>query len=143
PSLTGIDALVARAGERMPGWRSLTLTIPRSATTPATFMLDGGMGGEPQKRAELQLDRASGREVRWQPFSALTRGRRVRSIMRFAHTGEVLGPVGQTIAGIVTLGAAFLVYTGLALAFRRFLKWTRRRRRFGADGATRRGAVRA
>jgi len=144
PSLDGIDPLVAHAGEKMPGWRSLTLTIPRSSTAPVTFTLDGGMGGEPQKRAELQLDRATGREVRWQPFSALTLGRRVRSVLRFAHTGEVLGPVGQTIAGIVTLGAVFLVYTGLALAVRRFLKWTRRRRRrFGADGATRRVAVRA
>ena len=76
-------------------------------------------------------------------FSAGTPGRRLRSILRFAHTGEVLGVVGQTIAGIVTLGAVFLVYTGLALSLRRLLKWTRRRRRFGADGATRRAAVRA
>jgi len=43
----------------------------------------------------------------------------------------------------VTLGAVFLVYTGLALTVRRFLKWTRRRRRFGADGAARRAPVRA
>ena len=143
PPLAGIDALVARAGQRMPDWRSLTLTLPKSSTAPATFTLDRGMGGEPHKRAELQLDRATGAEVRWQPFSALTPGRRARSILRFAHTGEVLGPVGQTIAGIVTLGAVFLVYTGLALALLRFLKWTRRRRRFGADGATRGTAVRA
>jgi hypothetical protein len=67
----------------------------------------------------------------------------VRSILRFAHTGEVLGSLGQTIAGLVTLGAVFLVYTGLALTLRRFLKWTRRRRRFEADGAGRRVAVRA
>jgi uncharacterized iron-regulated membrane protein len=139
PSLAGIDALVASAGQRMPGWRSLTLTIPRTPTAPATFTLDRGMGGEPQKRAELQLDRATGREVRWQPFSALTQGRRARSILRFAHTGEVLGPVGQTIAGIVTLGAAFLVYTGLALTLRRFVKWQRRQSRV-AEGRVARSA---
>ena len=102
------------------------------------------MGGQPHKRAELQLDRAIGAEVRWQPFSARhSRAAALRAILRFAHTGEVLGVAGQTIAGIVTLGAVFLVYTGLALSLRRFLKWTRRRRRFGADGATRRAAVRA
>ena len=139
PSLAGIDALVARAGQRMPDWRSLTLTIPRTPTAPATFMLDRGMGGEPQKRAELQLDRTTGREVRWQPFSALTPGRRTRSILRFAHTGEVLGPIGQTIAGIVTLGAVFLVYTGLALTLRRFVKWQRRKSRF-AEGRVARPA---
>jgi uncharacterized iron-regulated membrane protein len=134
PSLAGVDALVARAGDRMPGWRSLTLTLPRSSTAPATFLLDRGMGGEPHKRAELQLDRATGAEVRWQPFSALTPGRRARSILRFAHTGEVLGPVGQTIAGLVTLGAVFLVYTGLALTVRRLVKWRGRAARFAAGG---------
>jgi len=55
----------------------------------------------------------------------------------------VLGVVGQTIAGIVSLGAVFLVYTGLALTLRRFAKWMRRRRRFGVDGATRAEARRA
>ena len=141
--LGGLDPLVARATQRVPDWRSITLTLPTKPDAPATFAIDGGTGGQPQKRAELQLDRASGNEVRWQPFSAGTPGRRLRSILRFAHTGEVLGIAGQTIAGIVTLGAVFLVYTGLALSLRRLLKWTRRRRRFGADGATRRAPVRA
>ena len=33
----------------------------------------------------------------------------------------------QTIAGLVSLGGSVLVYTGLALWFRRFLSWRRRR----------------
>ena len=135
PRLEGLDPLVARATARVPEWRSVTLTLPTRSDAPVTFAIDAGMGGQPQKRAELQLDRATGEEVRWQPFSAGTPGRRLRSILRFAHTGEVLGVVGQTIAGIVSLGAVFLVYTGHALTLRRFVKWTRRRRRFGV-GAT-------
>jgi uncharacterized iron-regulated membrane protein len=47
----------------------------------------------------------------------------MRSFMRFAHTGEVAGIVGQTIAGVASLGGCFLVYTGLALALRRFRAW--------------------
>jgi uncharacterized iron-regulated membrane protein len=137
PRLEGLDPLVERATARVPGWRSITLTLPTRDDAPATFAIDAGMGGQPQKRAELQLDRATGDEVRWQPFSAGTPGRRLRSILRFAHTGEVLGIVGQTIAGIVSLGAVFLVYTGIALTLRRFVKWTRRRHRFGVDGAER------
>ena len=35
----------------------------------------------------------------WEPFDRLSAGRRLRSILRFAHTGEVLGLAGQTIAG--------------------------------------------
>jgi hypothetical protein len=43
--------------------------------------------------------------------------------MRFAHTGEVLGLAGQTIAGMATAGGTVLVYTGIALAFRRLRAW--------------------
>jgi uncharacterized iron-regulated membrane protein len=102
----------------------------RFSTTPLTFNIDGGNGGQPQKRAQLVLDRATGNPVRWEPFSTYTRGRQLRSILRFAHTGEVLGIPGQVIAGLVSLGGAFLVFTGLALAIRRLLGWRARRRAF-------------
>ncbi|HKH91085.1 MAG TPA: hypothetical protein VKA54_04730, partial [Gemmatimonadaceae bacterium] len=90
---------------------------------------------EPHKRAELVFDRTTGAEVRWQPFSAGTPGRRLRSILRFAHTGEVLGVAGQTIAGVVSLGISFLVYTGLALTLRRYVSWRRRKERRAAAAA--------
>jgi uncharacterized iron-regulated membrane protein len=44
-----------------------------------------------------------------------------RSWFRFVHTGEQYGVAGQTIAGIASLAACFLVYTGLALAWRRLI----------------------
>jgi uncharacterized iron-regulated membrane protein len=53
--------------------------------------------------------------------------------MRFAHTGEVLGLPGQTVAGIVSAGGAVLVWTGLALAWRRCRSWMGRTRRRSAD----------
>jgi hypothetical protein len=43
------------------------------------------------------------------------------------HTGEVYGLAGQTIAGLASLGGAFLVYNGLSLAWRRFYSWRGRR----------------
>lgn len=49
--------------------------------------------------------------------------------MRFAHTGEYYGLAGQTLAGLASAGGAVLVYTGLALAWRRFVAWLRRRAR--------------
>jgi hypothetical protein len=48
--------------------------------------------------------------------------------LRFAHTGEVYGIAGQTIAGGVSGGAVVLVWTGLALALRRLLNWRKRQR---------------
>jgi uncharacterized iron-regulated membrane protein len=101
--------------------------LPAAASAPLTFNIDSGTGGQPQKRAQLVLDRATGNVVRWEPFSSYTRGRQLRSILRFAHTGEVVGIVGQTIAGLVSTGGAVLVITGLALAIRRLLAWLGRR----------------
>jgi hypothetical protein len=49
-------------------------------------------------------------------------------VLRFAHTGEVAGIAGQTLAGVVSAGASVLVYTGLALTWRRFRAWQARRR---------------
>jgi len=39
--------------------------------------------------------------------------------LRFGHTGEVFGLAGQTVAGLASLGALVLGYTGLSLAIRR------------------------
>ncbi|MEW5931536.1 MAG: PepSY-associated TM helix domain-containing protein [Gemmatimonadota bacterium] len=128
-ALRGIDPAWAVASRRVEGWRSLTMQIPEAADAPVSFNIDRGSGGQPQKRATLALDRATGEVVKWEPFSAGTPGRRLRSILRFAHTGEVLGLPGQTLAGVVSLGAAVLVFTGLALSLRRFAAWRGRKRR--------------
>jgi uncharacterized iron-regulated membrane protein len=126
-SFDGLDQLFLRAEQQVAGWQSISLRLPSSPDAPAAFTIDQGNGGQPQKRAQLTLDRKSGEVVRWEPFSSLTTGRRMRSILRFAHTGEVAGVGGQTIAGVASLGACFLVYTGLALSLRRFRAWLARR----------------
>ena len=124
----GLDALWLRAEQQVVGWKSIGLQVPSSADSPVTFTIDQGSGGQPQKRAQLVLDRKTGDVVRWEPFSSLSRGRQARSILRFAHTGEVAGFIGQTIAGIVSIGATFLVWTGLSLSWRRLRGWRRRRK---------------
>src|SRR5687767_15099887 len=122
-----IDSAWSIAEQQVTDWRSITLQLPTSASAPLTFNIDSGTGGQPQKRGQLVLDRNTGAVTKWEPFSSYTRGRQLRSILRFAHTGEVAGIAGQTIAGIVTLGGAVLAFTGLALAFRRFWAWLARR----------------
>ncbi|HEX5876222.1 MAG TPA: PepSY-associated TM helix domain-containing protein [Pyrinomonadaceae bacterium] len=129
PSLANLDSAWLKAEQQAGDWRSITMQLPASASAPLTFNIDRGTGGQPQKRAQLVLDRTTGEVVRWEPFSSYTRGRQLRSILRFAHTGEVVGIVGQTIAGLVSLGGAFLVITGLALAIRRLRAWIAKRAR--------------
>jgi uncharacterized iron-regulated membrane protein len=123
----GLGSHLARAMGRVEGWRSIAIRVPATAAEPLAFTIDTGSGGQPQQRATLTLDRASGEVVSWEPFEANSPGRRARMILRFAHTGEVLGLPGQTIAGLVSAGGAFLVYTGLALSLRRLLAWRKRR----------------
>jgi uncharacterized iron-regulated membrane protein len=124
----GLDALWARAEQQVAGWLSINLRLSSSPDQPAVFAIDRGNGGQPQLRSTLTLNPATGEVVRWEPFESQTPGRRLRSWSRFTHTGEYYGLAGQTIAGLVSGGAVVLVYTGLALALRRFAGWLSRRR---------------
>jgi uncharacterized iron-regulated membrane protein len=126
-ALEGLNGLWARAAQQQANWRSISLRLPTAADQTAVFTIDGGTGGQPQRRSQLTLDRRTGEVSKWEPFSSYTLGRRLRSYLRFAHTGEVLGLAGQTVAGIASAGGALLVWTGLSLAWRRWRAWARRR----------------
>ncbi len=127
PPTSGLNALWARAEQHVPGWRTINMRLPSSNAAPVVFAIDRGDGGQPHLRSTLTLERATGRVMSDETFSTLTLGRRIRNTMRFAHTGEVLGIPGQTVAGLVTFGSLVLAWTGTALTFRRFRAWMRRR----------------
>ena len=120
--------LLERARAQMPDWRWVTMRYP-VRDGRVVYTLDGGYAGQPQKRAQVTLSAATGDVISWNPFSSQAPAQRARSILRYAHTGEVLGLAGQTVAGIVSLAAVVLVWTGVALALRRFGAWRRRRHR--------------
>jgi uncharacterized iron-regulated membrane protein len=122
----GFEMMVAAAASHMPDWKTISVALPAPDAPRVVLTLDSGDGGQPHKRATLTVDHRTGAVVRWEPFSSQSSGRRARMWLRFAHTGEVYGLIGQTIAGLVTAGGAVLVWTGLALALRRFLRWRKR-----------------
>jgi uncharacterized iron-regulated membrane protein len=111
-----------------PQWTILTARIPTADAPTTTVMVDRGDGGQPQLRATLTLDAVTGEVRGWDTFSDQTPGRRARSFLRFAHTGEYYGLTGQTIAGLVSAASVVLVYTGVALSWRRLREWQARRR---------------
>ncbi|MBS0658902.1 MAG: PepSY domain-containing protein [Verrucomicrobia bacterium] len=78
-----------------------------------------------------QLDPYTGAVLKAESFADLNPGRKARSWLRFLHTGEALGLVGQFVAGVASLGGLVLVWTGYALAWRRFRAW-----RNGPDAPT-------
>lgn len=74
-------------------------------------------------RRTIQLSTADASVISAPPVQAAVQspGQRARSWLRFVHTGEQYGFAGQTIAGLASLAACFLAYTGLALAWRRLI----------------------
>jgi uncharacterized iron-regulated membrane protein len=116
-----------RAEQQVDGWQTISLRLAGDPNAPLAFTIDRGTGGQPQLRGTLTVNRASSEVMRWEPFQTQTLGRRLRSYARFAHTGEAFGIVGQTIAGVASAGAVVLVWTGVALALRRFAAWRKRR----------------
>lgn len=125
PAAASLDALFARAAQQLPGWHTLRLRLA-NGQAPANFTIELG-AIQPHKRSTLTLDRATAEVVRWEPYTAFSTGRRIRTFLRFTHTGEVFGVVGQTIAGAASFGAAVLGVTGMMLSFRRWRNWRRRR----------------
>jgi uncharacterized iron-regulated membrane protein len=123
----GLDALSLHAEERAREWRTITVRLGAPSDSNITFSIDSGNGGRPDKRSQLTVSRKNATEVRWEPFSSYNSGRQLRSWIRFTHTGEAGGVLGETIAAIASTGGAFLVWTGLSLSLRRFRAFLTRR----------------
>ena len=121
-NLDGVEALWQKAEAADKDWRTITM---RMAGPRVSFQVDAGSGGQPQLRQTLVFAR-SGEMLERETFDSLTAGRRARSWARFLHTGEALGLAGQTIAGAASMVGVVLVWTGLALALRRFAAWRKR-----------------
>ncbi len=124
--LAGLDRSVEVATSQVTGWRTASVRLSADTGRPVAVTVDTGTGGQPQRRQTIDIDRQSQTITRVDAYSSQTPGRRARSWLRFAHTGEVYGLVGQTVAGLVSLGGAVLVWTGLSLSVRRFYAWRSR-----------------
>ena len=129
PTASRVDwqALVAQAAVAVPAWRTITIRLPESSRDPVAVTVDRGTGRRPSQSEDLLFDRATGELVGRGGWPTFSRGFQMRRWLRFAHTGEVYGVIGQSVAGLVSVGAAVLVWTGLAMSRRRF---------FGAAGRT-------
>ena len=125
--LRGLDRVLERASADTPAWRSITLRLPPSRDGRVNVTVDrSDRRGRPDLRAQLVFDRATGALIESEAFADQSLGRRVRSWMRWIHTGEAGGLAGQIVAASACLAALVLGWTGFALALRRFGAWRRR-----------------
>lgn len=118
------DALLAAARNLAPGWEVLTLQLQNDpagrSSRPAQITVKLADSWPRTATTTLTLDPHSGAELKREGFGNLTTGRQIRIWTRFLHTGQALGWGGQFVAGLACLGGCLLIYTGFALAWRRF-----------------------
>jgi uncharacterized iron-regulated membrane protein len=127
----GLNPVWATAEKQAPGWKSLSLRLP-VGKEGAAFTIDEGTSWNIFGRSSLTVDPKTAAVTKWEPYGAQNSGRQLRSWFRFTHTGESGGLVGQIIGFIACIGGAFLVFTGISLALRRFSRWRRLRAAAGA-----------
>ena len=95
-----LDQLWARAEQQVPRWRSMTMRLPNRAGAPVAFTITDATQWNAFARSQLTLDSTSAEIIRWEPYENYTLGQKVRGWLRFAHTGELFGIAGQTVAGL-------------------------------------------
>ena len=123
-----LAAMFATAEQQVPQWRTMIIRLPPRPGGPVAFSMSDREYWNSFARSTLTLDGATGSTIRWEPYAESSRGQKVRGWMRFAHTGELGGLGGEALAGLASAGGALLVWTGVALALRRFAAWRGRTR---------------
>ncbi|MDE2794763.1 MAG: PepSY-associated TM helix domain-containing protein [Gemmatimonadota bacterium] len=122
----GLAGALAVAESRVPGWRSIVLTLPRPDVAQLRVDVRTGRRGQPQKAAVFTIDRGTGVLVSVESFRDETPGHRAQEFLRYAHTGEYWGLAGQALAGFFALAVVGLAWTGFTVAL---VMWRLRRGR--------------
>ena len=130
------DLLFTVAKISNPNWATISINIADSPNELVRATVDTGNGGQPQKRIQYLLNRNTGSILKTINFADGSLGERLRAFVRFGHTGEYYGWPGQMIAALSSIAACVLVYTGLALAIRRFAAKLKRRQRLWLQRVT-------
>lgn len=130
-----LSAIVAGIESKHPTWELLTVRFtpalqrPKLSDAPLTVAVRLS-DLPPFALTTLTINPNTGAVVRTEAFADLSAGQRARRWLRFLHTGEAFRAPGQLAAGVASLGGIVLVWTGFALAWRRW-----RGRRSEASGS--------
>ena len=126
-----LDTVHAAAAAHTAGWQSVQIRLPRSAEAPITASVSTTTSVRPDQRVALSFHPTSAAMSVEPGYVSLGTARKLRGWVRGVHTGEAAGAAGQALAAIACLAAVVLVWTGIALAWRRFLRAVRPPRRYG------------
>ncbi|MDB6080632.1 MAG: PepSY-associated helix domain protein, partial [Akkermansiaceae bacterium] len=119
-STAGWNAAFAVAQGVSNAWQSIQFQMPKGGD--AVFAISDSHRARPDLRQSVTINLATTAITKTEKFESQSLGRRLRNWVRWIHTGEAGGWLGQLLAGLSTLAAVVLVWTGLALSWRRFFK---------------------
>ena len=117
-----LQSLFEGVDSASPGWQSMQIAVVDPQAASLDVLVDFGTGGQPTKHRTITVGRKTGQVLGTEAFSDRVAERQVFLTIRFLHTGEYFGLIGQTIAGLVSALSLVLVWTGVALAWRRLIK---------------------
>jgi uncharacterized iron-regulated membrane protein len=116
-----LNSFLILAQEKIPHWETMIVRLPQKTGAPLNISILESASAGPKPRSQLTLNSSNGEITKWEPYSSQNAGAKLRTWIKPVHTGEAWGVIGQSLALIGALGAAVLVWTGFALAWRRFL----------------------
>lgn len=125
----GSDELIAAVQKAYPEWTQVTLRFgnPRTSVSPAAAprtyaaVVRQANAWPRFDQPVVTVDAYDGRVVRTEGYETLSPGMRARRWIRLLHSGEALGSGVQLLSGLACVAGCLLVYTGFALAWRRFV----------------------
>ena len=123
-----LQAIADTLKQAQPDWQTLSVKLPNGQAARVVMTVDTGNGTQLSRQTTYTVSRVSGEVLGVSGAEDQPAGRRARVFLRFLHTGEVYGFIGQTLAGLASLASVFLFYTGFALAYRRLIQPLFRRR---------------
>ena len=118
---TEVAELIHAAVREVPQWRQLEIAPPgqKTPTLWAVTVSDAGRG-RPDRRKMLEFEATTLRFLDRQSGSSESPAVRARRVIRWIHTGEAGGWWGQLLAVTACMATLVLVWTGMALSWRRF-----------------------
>jgi uncharacterized iron-regulated membrane protein len=119
--MASLDLLLSAVEKQAPGWKSMSLRLPQRENPNVVVQVQEATSRLAFTKSALTLDAATGQVIKWEPYESQNLGRKLRLWARYTHTGESGGFLGQAIAAMAALGACLLVWTGFAMAWRRFM----------------------
>ena len=121
---TSWPAWVRRISQEHPGWSSLVVHGENAiAKAPLlTVQVLRGTIRQSRQTMELRLDLAQGQILEERDWSTSDGKQRARNVVRTGHTGELFGNWGQLFACLACIGGLVIIYTGMALSWRRLFK---------------------